>query len=231
MNKLKDLFLLVVTFSIAIVLTVNLRTADSNASHTQSEQQVIVDVSAPPAPPVVDMEKDGWYWYLYKGTRGCLCTANQCLIAFNINDYYVTPWGKCYWHGDKGWWFTKADGPVGEELTPPTTVDLKAETQSDYFGVDISREYTSGVWRYSIEHFVPPGHRYHHEGHLYYNGHELPTPTRINDYYVTPWGRLYWVGMKRIRWEPNGWMRTPNPRSPMGRELTPLEIENYDLVD
>lgn len=90
--------------------------------------------------------------------------------------------------------------------------------EGNIYGIDVSRTYEMDGWVYKVEHLVPPGHRYHHQGRLYRDGKEAPDGRRFNDYIDTPFGRLFWVGKgPGFRYNPQGWMREPDPRYPLGR--------------
>lgn len=103
-------------------------------------------------------------------------------------------------------------------------------TTPTVYARDISRTYEMGDWKHYIEHLVPPGDRYLHVGHLYYSGREVRDASNYNDYMVTPWGKIYWMGKTRAtRYGPQGWMRTPNSRFPIGQELSPVE-DGYDFT-
>jgi len=229
MNKIKDLLLLAVTFTIAILLSVNLPQADSAIQNPPQFDIPTIEttLTLPTDALPVDLEKDGWHYSVYRSSFGVLCHSDTCLIAWNINDYYVTPWGKCFWHDTAGWQFAPAQGPEGKELTLPTEASASA-----IYGIDVSRTYERDGWKYWIQHLVPPRDRYHHEGHLYYKGILVPDGNRPNDFMITPFGTLYWHGKtKATRYGPQGWMRTPNPRYPMGDEIEPVPIDEYDFVD
>jgi hypothetical protein len=56
-------------------------------------------------------------------------------------------------------------------------------------------------------------------GKLFYNEQELATPAHINDYFETPWGRMYWVGFPPVIFGSHGWMTNPLTREPVGQAL------------
>lgn len=228
MNKLHDLFLLTVAFVVVICISVSMRT---NLGANTASTQPNITIGLPSDLPG-DLREDGWHFYIYEGSRGVLCYKNQCLIASQINDYYVTPWGNCYWHDTTGWHFKAAKGPMGDKLEID---NLKGDSfygeMPTVYAMDISRTYEMGVWKHYIKHLVPPGDRYLHVGYLYYNGREVKDASNYNDYMKTPWGNLYWVGKTRVtRYGPQGWMRTPNARFPIGQELFPDEEDGYDFT-
>ena len=108
MNKIQDLLLLVVAFTVAILLSINLQLADSAVEippqvviHTIDDSELTLPTNALP----VDLVKDGWHWSVTRNGFGVLCHEDMCLLAWNINDYYVTPWMRCFWRGEAGWQF------------------------------------------------------------------------------------------------------------------------------
>ena len=114
MNKLKDILLFAVAIGLTICLTVSLRTISGANTYPANTTNIVIDL---PSDFPGDKREDGWHYYIYEGTRGCLCYKDSCLIGPEINDYYVTPWGKCFWHGEPaGWRFNAAKGPLGTEL-------------------------------------------------------------------------------------------------------------------
>jgi predicted secreted protein len=56
-------------------------------------------------------------------------------------------------------------------------------------------------------------------GNLLYDGVEVPTPDMVNDYYLTPWGNMYWVGDEIMPWGEHGWMDHPDAYRPEGHQL------------
>ena len=79
--------------------------------------------------------------------------------------------------------------------------------------------YTSDAWTYDYS-ITNPGTRsegYH--GSLSYNQIKLPDPMHINDFYETPWGRLYWLGKPPVLFGAHGWMSKPMAREPIGQAL------------
>lgn len=79
--------------------------------------------------------------------------------------------------------------------------------------------YTSGPWQYvySVSNRGTRSEGYH--GNLTHGGLPLPEPAGINDYYVTPWGNLYWVGRPTVLYGGHGWMPKPKVSTPVGRPL------------
>ena len=56
-------------------------------------------------------------------------------------------------------------------------------------------------------------------GLLSYAGAAVAEPATVNDYHVTPWGKLYWVGNPILPFSAHGWMSKPLVREPVGAEL------------
>jgi inhibitor of cysteine peptidase len=72
--------------------------------------------------------------------------------------------------------------------------------------------YTTGKWQYRLD-FTDPGTRSEGKwGWLWYDGKKLPRG-ELNDYYLTPWGPIYWVDVPQTRWGNHGWLTTPAPQS------------------
>jgi len=107
-----DLFLLTVVVSVIMAISVDLQ-ANLNTNSAPASTNISIDL---PSDFPGDLRENGWHFYIYKESRGILCYGNQCLIALQINDYYVTPWGNCYWHATTGWQFHAAKGPIGNKL-------------------------------------------------------------------------------------------------------------------
>jgi hypothetical protein len=217
MNRIKDLTLLAIALGLVIGISMaNKFTPSQVPAPTSQSRSLDIGIHFDSSEGKI---QEGWYWYLYEGERGSLCYKNTCLLGHDTNDYYVTPWGKCFWHNNTiGWQFEAAAGRLGKELKPQ---NLK--------GIDISRAYIMGPWRYAVTHLVPPGHRYHLEGRLYYHGQEVQEPTQFNDYITTPWGNLYWVGWTQAtRYGSRGWIRVPDPRYPPGTNVTPTYLKGQE---
>jgi inhibitor of cysteine peptidase len=81
--------------------------------------------------------------------------------------------------------------------------------------------YTSGKWQYRLD-FTDAGTRGEGRwGWLWYDAKKLPRG-EVNDYYLTPWGPLYWVDVPKNRWGMHGWMMSPSPQvNRRGRQLNP----------
>jgi inhibitor of cysteine peptidase len=80
--------------------------------------------------------------------------------------------------------------------------------------------YTAGKWRYQLQ-IISPGARSEGRwGWLTYDGRKLPRGA-VNDYYITPWGPMYWVDVPATAWGVHGWMPVPLPQNRrQGRPLT-----------
>src|SRR5665811_1877732 len=97
----------------------------------------------------------------------------------------------------------------------------KHAEQAAPLSLDLSKDgqFTEGAWTYAYS-IANPGTRsegYH--GTLSYAGAELPMPMHTNDFYETPWGRLYWVGKPVVLFGAHGWMPKPVSRDPMGQAM------------
>jgi len=89
-------------------------------------------------------------------------------------------------------------------------------------------QHTSGAWTYTYS-ITNPGSRSEGcHGLLSYRQTEVPAPMRINDFYETPWGRLYWVGKPVVLFGGHGWMPTPLVREPIGRALIDPALVNSE---
>ena len=79
--------------------------------------------------------------------------------------------------------------------------------------------YTNGKWKYI--HTVRNAGTFSegHFGSLLYENKPVPRPTRVNDHYQSPWGKMYWWGTKRHAFGAHGWHPMANKGKPMGRLL------------
>ncbi len=104
-------------------------------------------------------------------------------------------------------------GPDSTAPPPPAQLRLKP--------IDPARagSYTAGNWRFQL-HINGPGTRSEGRwGRLAYAGQMLPRGN-INDYYMTPWGPMYWVGDEKRAWGLHGFMPVPAPQNQhRGRQL------------
>jgi len=95
-------------------------------------------------------------------------------------------------------------------------------TGFDVRAIDMARPgtYRAGRWTYSYK-ITHPGTRSEGRlGELAYDGTTRSAGERVNDYYLTPWGRMYWVGDSRISWGLHRWMPQPVGGAEAGRELS-----------
>jgi len=82
-----------------------------------------------------------------------------------------------------------------------------------------SGEHTSGPWTYVYSVSNPGTRSEGYHGVLSYEQIEVPTPMHISQFYETPWGRLYWIGMPAVPFGDHGWMSKPLAREPVGQAL------------
>lgn len=107
--------------------------------------------------------------------------------------------------------------PANTQETAPTGLDLSKNGQ-----------YASGAWTYtySITNAGSRSEGYH--GNLSYDKTALPRPVQINDFYETPWGRLYWVGHPGVLFGGHGWMSKPLARAPIGQVMIDPAIVSHE---
>jgi inhibitor of cysteine peptidase len=80
--------------------------------------------------------------------------------------------------------------------------------------------YTSGKWQFRMEITNGGARNEGRWGWLTYDGQKLPRGN-VNDYYVTPWGPMYWVDVPTTNWGMHGFMPIPLPQNPrQGRALS-----------
>jgi inhibitor of cysteine peptidase len=105
-------------------------------------------------------------------------------------------------------------GPVSS--APP---ELPAAPQPKRINLTRPGTYTSGKWQFRME-ITNPGTRNEGRwGWLTCDGQKLPRGN-INDYYITPWGPMYWVDVPTSNWGMHGFMPVPLPQNPrQGRPL------------
>jgi predicted secreted protein len=79
--------------------------------------------------------------------------------------------------------------------------------------------YVAGRWQYTLQITDPGGRNEGRRGWLFYDG-QKPRRGQVNDYYRTPWGRIYWVDVSPSSAGMHGWMPFPSPAvKQAGREL------------
>lgn len=89
-------------------------------------------------------------------------------------------------------------------------------------------QYTSGAWAY-VYSITNPGSRSEGtHGVLSYSQTELSAPVHINDFYESPWGRLYWVGKPDVLFGAHGWMPKTMAREPMGQAMIDPAIVSHE---
>jgi inhibitor of cysteine peptidase len=102
---------------------------------------------------------------------------------------------------------TAPQQPAAQEKAAPARIDLRK-----------SDSYKSGRWEYRFE-LTNPGTRSEGRwGWLMFDGQRLP-PARVNDFYETPWGPLYWVGSTTETWGSHGWLPVVVGSQPKGKQL------------
>lgn len=79
--------------------------------------------------------------------------------------------------------------------------------------------YTAGPWQYEYRVSNAGSRSEGYYGMLTYAGQPVAEPKTINDYHVTPWGNLYWVGQPVVQFGGHGWMPKPKVSAPAGRPL------------
>ncbi len=79
--------------------------------------------------------------------------------------------------------------------------------------------YTAGQWQFRLE-ITSAGTRNEGRwGWLTFDGQKLPRGN-VNDYYITPWGPMYWVDVPTTNWGMHGFMPIPLPQNQrQGRAL------------
>jgi len=88
-------------------------------------------------------------------------------------------------------------------------------------------QYASGGWAY-VYSITNPGSRSEGtHGVLSYRQTELSAPVHINDFYETPWGRLYWVGKPNVLFGAHGWMPKALAREPVGQAMMDPAIASH----
>lgn len=115
-------------------------------------------------------------------------------------------------------------------------IALSAAAAPKLKSIDIKKNgtYSSGKWKYVFTITNQGTKSQGRFGKLYYDGRELPdlNNKRINDYYETPWGEIFWVGKPFLLWRPKGWMPSKKLRTKRpGKKLVPAAaVEHIDLT-
>ena len=114
-----------------------------------------------------------------------------------------------------------AGGQVIKAPTGPVTVGPPAAAPVKKIDLSKSGKYKSGLWEYWLTVSNPGKPNEKRSGTLRHRGKPLLT-SGFNDYYVTPWGKIYWVGIDHGLGDGKGWMPRPSPSvKTIGKELTP----------
>ena len=87
--------------------------------------------------------------------------------------------------------------------------------------VDTSRSgvHRSGRWEYQYTVSLAGTKSEGYYGKLLFDGKLVPAAAGLNDYYQTPWGKLYWVDQRMVPFGGHGWMLKARPSSPAGKQL------------
>lgn len=99
---------------------------------------------------------------------------------------------------------------------PAASADLDTHSPTAGIQQDRNGTYTADKWTYTYT-ITNPGTRSEGAmGQLFYAGRLLPLPDHPGDYYDTPLGRFYHVGMPVVPWGDHGWMPA-DPSMPAAR--------------
>lgn len=104
------------------------------------------------------------------------------------------------------------DTPV---VTAPIATAPVAPVDTSKSGV-----YRSGRWEYQYTVSLAGTKSEGYYGKLLFDGKPAPAATGLNDYYQTPWGKLYWVGRPVVAFGGHGWMLKAKPSRPAGKQLS-----------
>jgi len=102
--------------------------------------------------------------------------------------------------------------PQKPKPQPPTVPPAPQPEKPEPIRLDRSHTYVWQQWKYEFKITAPGTRSEGRWGTLYFAGRQLP-PAEINDYYETPWGKIYWVGTPDVRWGDHAWMPRPKPGS------------------
>lgn len=133
-------------------------------------------------------------------------------------DHYNTPWGRLHYFGRdsyfSGWLRRERSGKVwGKTLPAPAPGKIDAKQ---------SRTYEWGKWKYVYKVAQAGTPVEGRTGALLYDGKPVLRPkaaSPTNDYYETPWGRIYWTGQPNTIQGPHEWMPRLAARTRMGKQL------------
>jgi hypothetical protein len=96
---------------------------------------------------------------------------------------------------------------------------------ADPINTNLSDVYVEDGWSFTLVITAPKSRSEGTWGILMYQNQTLGYQAKTNDYHETPWGRIYWWGMRRIL-QMDGhhfWYPEPNPKVPIGKELDPID--------
>jgi len=153
------------------------------------------------------------------------------LCAKCRNGVYIQSLGRCQWcGGSTGSGAFKICPKCSAEKDrcehclrrldgPKRTPDAKTPHRPQPIQPGRPGTYTAGRWEYRLEVAAAgPGNRVK-RGRLLFDNMELPQP-QPNDYLLTPWGPVVWVGLGRDR-QRRGWMFVPIPTAKRKGKLLP----------
>jgi len=96
------------------------------------------------------------------------------------------------------------------ENKPPAELPTDPESLATHKPINPVRAgtYTAGKWHYQMQITSPGTKSEGRWGWLTYDGQKLPRG-EVNDYYLTPWGPMYWVDVPTMAGGVHGWMPVP----------------------
>ncbi len=92
--------------------------------------------------------------------------------------------------------------------------------------IDLAKSgtYKSGPWEYRLVVTYPGSKSEGRVGTLLHGGKALPA-AKTNDYYVTPWGKIYHVGHRNMPFGDHGWIPRMKASAKIGKKLTPPAVQ------
>jgi len=103
--------------------------------------------------------------------------------------------------------------------TPDTPDTLVSPVPVIPIDTSKSDTYSSGRWEYQYTVSLPGSKSEGYYGKLLFDDKQVSPPENINDYYQTPWGKLYWVGQRPVPFGGHEWMPDAMPSRPEGKQL------------
>lgn len=100
--------------------------------------------------------------------------------------------------------------PLKGAATKPTTRPIDPKEDGDY---------TEGAWQYRYKVSGKGTRSEGYYGELLHSGKAVAAPESINDFHVTPWGPMYWVGESILQFGGHGWMPKPKVSAKPGKQL------------